>query len=186
MADASARPARAEDAPALGELQARAWSAAYAGLLPAEVLQGLEPQALAQSWREALEAPPDRRHVVLLALAGNAPVGFAAVGPAEDPDLDPAVDADLGLLLVDPDARGRGHGSRLLAAAVDTLQELGFARAHAWVPAADGVFLAFLTGTGWAADGARRTLDLRGDGAVVVEQVRLHTALSEGSEPADR
>jgi hypothetical protein len=32
---------------------------------------------------------------------------------------------------------------------------------------------------GWAPDGAHRELDLRGDGAVRVKQVRLHTALGD-------
>ena len=38
---------------------------------------------------------------------------------------------------------------------------------------------AFLTGSGWAADGAHRELDLRGDDSVRVRQVRLHTDLRE-------
>ena len=177
MADASVRRAGPEDAAAVGEVQARTWREAYADLLPPEVLAGLEPDVLAASWRDALAAPPDPRHVVLLALAGPLPVGLAALGPAEDPDLEPAADGELRLLLVDPGARGRGHGSRLLAAAVDTLRELGFRRAYCWAGAGDAALLTFLAGTGWAEDGARRTLDLRGDSDVLVDQVRLHTDL---------
>ena len=37
----------------------------------------------------------------------------------------------------------------------------------------------FGPGAGWAPDGAHRELDLHGDGAATVKQVRLHTDLSE-------
>jgi hypothetical protein len=37
----------------------------------------------------------------------------------------------------------------------------------------------FLEKAGWADDGARRSLDLRGDGEVLVEQVRLRTTIAE-------
>jgi hypothetical protein len=60
-------------------------------------------------------------------------------------------------------------------ASVEHLRAQGFERAYTWVPAADDAGGAFLVGAGWAADGAHRQLDLRGDGVVVVTQVRLHT-----------
>lgn len=183
MADASVRVARADDTPAVGAVQARAWREAYAGLLPPGLLDGLDPAALAAGWREAVVRPPTPRHRVLVALAGTRVVGFAAPGPAGDPDCDPRVDAELHALLVDPPAQRAGHGSRLLAAAVDSLRELGFTRALAWVNAAEQTPLAFLTGAGWGRDGAERTLDLRGDGGVLVAQVRLHTDLSPAPSP---
>jgi hypothetical protein len=49
-----------------------------------------------------------------------------------------------------------------------------------WLPASADELRAFLTGAGWAPDGAHRTLDLTGDGSVTVKQVRLHTSLAEG------
>jgi hypothetical protein len=59
-------------------------------------------------------------------------------------------------------------------ASVEHLRGQGFERAYTWLPAEDAAD-AFLVGAGWAADGAHRQLDLRGDGEVVVTQVRLHT-----------
>lgn len=178
MADVSVRPARASDADALGALQARAWRAGYAGLLPSETLEALDATALGEAWRAAVEAPPSPRHRVLVAEDGGAVVGFAAVGPGGDPDLDPSSDSELGLLVVAPEARGRGHGSRLLAAVVDGLRaDPPSARAYTWCVEGDRALQAFLTGAGWGEDGAQRALDLRGDGKVVVEQVRLHTDL---------
>ena len=177
MADVSVRPARVDEAGALGALQARTWRAGYAGLLPPDVLDGLDPGALGEAWRAAVATPPSPRHRVLVAEEAGTAVGFVAVTPAGDPDLDPSSEAELGLLVVAPEARKRGHASRLLAAVVDELRTGGSAYAYIWCDARDGQLLAFLTGAGWAEDGARRSLDLRGDGAVLVEQVRLHTDL---------
>src|SRR4051812_39886526 len=82
-ADASVRPATAADAADMGRVQALAWQASYAGVLPAETIAALEPGALAEAWREALVRPPSGSHRVLVALGSGAVVGFAAVGPAE-------------------------------------------------------------------------------------------------------
>ena len=60
----------------------------------------------------------------------------------------------------------------------------GFSRATIWLNATDDALRSFLTEQGWAADGAFRELDLNGDGAVLVKQVRLHTDLSDGGSPA--
>ena len=87
-------------------------------------------------------------------------------------------DAELQELTLDPVERGKGHGSRLLQAAAETMQADRFTRAVTWVLAADDDLRAFLGGAGWAADTAHRELDLDGTGATVVKQVRLHTALS--------
>lgn len=174
-ADVSVRPARPQDADAVGSVQARAWRAAYSDVLPPAVLAGLTPEALAEQWREAVTAPPTSRHRVLVAVADGGVVGFAASAPATDPDLDPDSDAELLVLLVDPDAVRAGHGSRLLAATVDLLRSDGVRRAVAWLPGADTATHELLVSSGWAPDTARRELDTGHD---ALPQVRLHTDLS--------
>jgi ribosomal protein S18 acetylase RimI-like enzyme len=176
-ADVSVRVAWAEDAPAIAAVQVRAWRSSYAGLLPAEVLDGLDPDDLAAGWRNALDRPTDARHRVLVALERNLVTGFVVTGPAGDPDSDPVSDGELTDLTVDPHKRGAGHGSRLLQAGVDTLVADRFTRAVSWLPAEDDDLRAFLTEAGWGPDGAHRTLDLLGDGSTTVKQVRLHTSL---------
>ena len=113
---------------------------------------------------------------MLVALERNRVVGFAITSPATDPDCDPVADAELMELTVDPDERGRGHGSRLLQAAVDTMVADRFSRAVCWAVASDDALRRFLTEAGWAPDGAHRELDLDGTGATTVKQVRLHTS----------
>jgi GNAT superfamily N-acetyltransferase len=174
-ADVSVRPATPQDADAVGQVQARAWRSAYADVLPPAVLAGLMPEALAEQWRDAVTAPPSPRHRLLVAVAGGRVVGFAASAPATDPDLDPDADAELLVLLVDPEAGRAGHGSRLLAATVDLVRSDGARRAVAWLPAVDAATRELLVSSGWAPDTATRELETGHD---ALPQVRLHTDLS--------
>lgn len=172
-ADASVRPARGADASAIGAVQGRCWRRAYAELAPRDVLDRLDATALTQRWHSAVTDPPSKRHAVLVACAGNVVVGFAALAPSADPDAGPR-DAEVVALEVDPAHQRAGHGSRLLAACVDTLRASGFAAVRVWCPAPDRARYAFLVSAGLHPDGARR--DLAGDGATVTEQ-RLSAAL---------
>jgi ribosomal protein S18 acetylase RimI-like enzyme len=176
-ADVSARVAWADDAPAIAAVQVRAWRASYAGLLPAEVLEALDPDQLALGWTDSLNRPADARLRVLVALERSLVTGFVVTGPATDPDCDPVATGEMTDLTVDPHLRGQGHGSRLLQAAADTLVADRFTHAVTWLPAADDDQRAFLASAGWGPDGAHRTLDLTGDGSTTLKQVRLHTAL---------
>jgi GNAT superfamily N-acetyltransferase len=169
--DAGVRPARPQDAPELGAVHARAWQAAYGDLLPDRHASALAPEALAQSWLEAIAAPPSADHLVLAATAGTDVVGFAAIGPAADVDAEQGQDAELVTLVVDPDRTGQGHGSRLLNASADTLRDKGFRTLRAWVPEPDEQRQRLLAGAGFAVDGAVRVLDA-GDGAATVREQR--------------
>jgi len=179
-ADVSVRVAWADDADAIAALQVRAWQSSYDGLLPAAALD-IDPARAAALWRTNLAQPKDARTRVLVALERNRVVGFAITTPATDPDCNPASDAELMELTVDPGERGHGHGSRLVQAAVETMAADGFTRAVLWSVATDEALREFLTGAGWAPDTAHRELDLEGDGTTLVKQVRLHTEFPSAS-----
>lgn len=176
LADASVRIARETDAPAVGLVQSVVWREAYAGLLDEDVLATFEPQAFASVWRQSLAAPPQGVYRLLAACAGSQVVGFASIGPSQDPDASPET-GDLSALGVHPEARRVGHGSRLLNAAVDTLRGAGATRMHAWVLASDEATRAFLLAGGLAPDGAfrDRVVSPTGDTA---REVRLVAELS--------
>lgn len=178
-ADVSVRVGWADDAAAIAAVQVRAWRREYVDLLPADLLQGLDPDHLAQAWQASLTSPQDARNRVLVALERSAVRGYAVTGPATDPDLDPIAVGEVSELTVDPDHTRQGHGSRLVQACADTLRADRFTTAVAWLTSEDDARRAFLASAGWAADGAHRELDLHGDGSVRVKQVRLHTDLSE-------
>ena len=174
-ADVSVRVAWADDAPGIAAVQVAGWQEEYADLLPADVVGSFDAAAFATAWHQAISRPPDARNRVLVALERAQLRGFAVTTPSPDPDADPVADAELGDLVVHPDHRRAGHGSRLLQAAVDTVRADRFTRATTWLRVDDDVRRRFLTSAGWAADGAFRELDLHGDGSVRVKQVRLHT-----------
>jgi GNAT superfamily N-acetyltransferase len=179
MADVGVRPARRADAAAVADIQVRAWRQAYRDLLPPEALAEVTAPAAREMWRErwtdAVTSPPSPRHRLLVAVASDLVVGFAAHAPAEDdPDHDPAVTAELLTLLVEPMHARAGHGSRLLAATVDLLREDGFTTLITWVFERDEVVRAFLGSAGWAPDGSARDLDM----GEPVRQIRLHTDIT--------
>jgi GNAT superfamily N-acetyltransferase len=101
------------------------------------------------------------------------PADEAALAPEEQP-LDPGVVAVTDLL-VEPRWGRRGHGSRLLSAAVDSWREDGFGTAVAWAYEQDPATRRFLGSAGWEPDGARRALDVDD---LLVRQLRLHVALT--------
>jgi ribosomal protein S18 acetylase RimI-like enzyme len=178
-ADVSVRLAWGADASAIAGLQIQAWRAAYDDLLPATVLDALPVEQFTEHWTSSITRPKEARQRVLVALERATVRGFTTTAPSTDEDADPGQDAELGEIVVDPSARGRGHGSRLLHAAVDTMRSDRFARATTWLAASNDGLRAFLLGQGWAADGAFRELDLEGDGVVTLKQVRLHTSLTD-------
>ena len=178
--DRSVRVAWVADSAAIARVQARAWRSAWRDLVPTDLLADLDDSALAERWADDLRRPPAATHRALVALDGNTVVGFAATGPSDDPDADPLRDAEMTVLVVDPDALGQGHGSRLLAAVADTGRADGFVRLTTWVLTRDDAMRAFLTSAGWAADGAHREVAPAGDDeASPVSQVRLHTSLED-------
>jgi len=178
-ADVSVRVAWADDAEAIAAVQVRAWREEYVGLLPAEVLEAMDPADFAAAWHASLSKPKDARNRVLVALERNTVRGFAVTAPASDPDADPVTDGEVVELTVEPGQTRHGHGSRLVQACADTLRADRFTRALVWLNSTDDVRRTFLAGAGWAPDGAHRELDLHGDGSVRVKQIRLHTDLSD-------
>jgi len=177
VADASVRIARPSDTPALGLVQAAVWRAAYADVLPRDVVEQFDGPSFARVWRESLSAPPSSRHVLLVGCAGEQVVGFAAVGPSADTDAT-GTSGEVLALGVHPDARRSGHGSRLLNAAVDTLRGKGFDTISVWILVADEATRAFLSAAGLSPDSAFRDRVVDADGTVARE-VRLTAHLAQ-------
>ena len=182
MADASVRPARPDDAAEIARIQVDTWRTAYQAVLPAAVLDGLAPEAAEPAWAAAIGTPPSPRHHVLVAMEGEWRVGFAALAPADgsgdvqDDDPDPERTVVIAPMLVAPRWGRRGHGSRLLAAAVAHARQDGMARAIAWIPEADEISREFLISAGWAPDGLVRALDT---GAGELREIRLHVSIGD-------
>lgn len=168
MAEASVRPAVPSEAEEIARIQVETWRAAYTDLLPAPVLDALDLDETALTWRQTIEQGPAQ---VLVATEGAYLVGFCAAGPApQDETADasgtPAKDVEtvalVSTLLVEPRWGRRGHGGRLLAAAGKAMLAAGSTRGIAWVPEADKASLGFFERASWVRDGTVRTLDAGG------------------------
>ena len=175
MADVSVRPARPADAERIARVQLSTWRTAYADLLPAAALDVPEVQAAAL-WLGAVESPPTPGHRVLVAFERDELVGFLAYGPADEV----AGAVDVTALLVEPRWGRRGHGSRLVAAAVEDWRRDGTTVAVCWAWERDPATRAFLAAGGWEPDGAVRGLDT---GESVPQQLRFHTDVRETASP---
>jgi ribosomal protein S18 acetylase RimI-like enzyme len=176
----SVRLAWPAEASSIAELQRRSWATQWPADLAESMLRSVSLAEMTDSWRSAIERPPQAAFRVLVATDGTRVVGFATTMPSQDDDADQGLDGAIEVFVVDPTAQHRGHGSRLLNACADTLRADGFDRASCWVNAADDALRAFLSDAGWAADGATREIGPE-DGSVRLRQVRLHTNLGAGS-----
>jgi RimJ/RimL family protein N-acetyltransferase len=163
------RQATVEDAAAIGRVNVRAWQAAYRGELPDGYLDGLRAQDRAEVWAGWL-ARDHRADPVLVAEEAGTVIGFASVGPAEEP----ARFGQLSTIYVDPDRWGTGAGWALLVAAQTALAGLGYTHAVLWVLPGNHRARRFYERAGWTLDGARRTEEVWG---VVVEEVRYRRLL---------
>lgn len=162
------RPAVPSDAEEIARIQLETWWAAYADLLPAEVLDALDPDEAALTWRQTIEQGPAQ---VFVATEGTHLVGFCAAGPSpQDETADaagvPAKDVEtvalVSTLLVEPRWGRRGHGGRLLASAGQAMLAAGSTRGITWLPEADKASLGFFERASWVRDGTVRTLDAGG------------------------
>ncbi len=188
MAHGFVRPARDADADQIARVQLSTWRTAYSRFIPRFAIDAMTPEWLTERWQAAITDPPSPRHHVLVAYEQAAEthlVGFAAIGPADEAALAPgesppdaATTAAITDLLVEPRWGRRGHGSRLLSAAVDLWRGDGLTHAVAWAYQEDVATVKFLGSTGWEPDGATRALDVEG---VLVPQLRLHVSLESES-----
>jgi len=165
------RIAKASDATAIAEVQAQAWAQRFATVVP----PGELPTAteLAVQWQQLLANPcaDPRNGVVLVATEGDAVVGVLVAGPSDDDDRTDD-ETEITELAVAPAFGGEGHGSRLVSAWADLSAQAGITAGRIWLASSDTELRGLLGSAGFAADGAQATLDLRGDGTVLVDMTR--------------
>jgi hypothetical protein len=134
------REATPADAPDLTRARQDAWRAAYRGIVPDAVLDGLDHEKEANRWRERLSPPPPG------ASGGTVPtpppknfvaeldgrvVGFCGGGPCRDEDLE--YDGELYAIYIHPRWHGQGIGRALLERMARWLRWLGCRRMLIWV-----------------------------------------------------
>lgn len=109
------RPAVVADAPAVASVHVQTWRAAYRGLVPDSVLDGLSVAARTSNWESAIP-----RGGVWVGLVDDVVAGFVAVGPSREPD----AEFELYAIYVLPSAWGTSLGYELARAALGDEQDV--------------------------------------------------------------
>lgn len=143
MSAVEIRKAGDDDVAAIAEIHVRSWRAAYRGILPDELLDGLSASERARSWR-ALLAEGGGRWLTLVAEHDSGDlVGFCSVAtPSRDDDAGEKT-AEVGALYVDPDHWRQGAGGALLVSTLEELERLGWRDAILWALPENHAAIAF-------------------------------------------
>ena len=156
------RQARVEDAGEVGRVHVQVWREAYAGHMPADYLEGLDPMKSAARWKLRFEMDePDGTVLVATGPDGEI-VGFAAAGPTRDEDA--PTDWELYAINVLADHHGTGVADQLIIAAVAERP------ATLWVVNDNARAEAFYRRHGFNVEGATKLHD--GTGASEMRMVR--------------
>ena len=136
------RPARVDDAAAIGRIHVETWQATYAGVLPAEYLASLNEVRRAAWWSNEIRRPSEAGNILVAEDDEAGVVGFGSCGGARR--VPPAWLAqstarvgEVYTLYVAPDFQNRGIGRALLAALFARLGATGAGRGMLWVLAAN-------------------------------------------------
>jgi GNAT superfamily N-acetyltransferase len=149
------RGATSDDAAGIASVQVRSWQAAYRGLMPDEVLDGLSVERRTEVWRSV--AAKGRSGEAVLVLEGEDGVeGFVHVCAGRDADVDVGTGEVSSIYLV-PSAWGKGRGRALMDAAVERLCGEGYRMAILWVLVTNDRARRFYDAAGWSRDGAEKT-----------------------------
>lgn len=155
------RPARIEDARALGEIHVGSWQQAYRGLIPDDFLDGLDVERRVAWFADRIGGGD----LVLATEDAGGLVGFCSAGPAR---AEPGWGEIYAIYLL-PSAWGTGLGSQLLAEAERRLSAEGFTQALLWVLVDNRRARAFYERHGWSSTDRTEDLEI---GGVTVAEVR--------------
>jgi GNAT superfamily N-acetyltransferase len=151
------RPLTEADVDPVAVLHVRTWQAGYAGIVPAEVLDAMDPAMLAEHRRTRPE-PPGAQTVV--ADDNGTIVGFASFGPYRAEDKAEA--GEVYAIYVDPDHWGTGAGRALMDRAKTELAAAGYTEMRLWVFTDNSRARRFYERAGLAPDGEHDTFTPRG------------------------
>ncbi len=164
--DVAVRQARAGDETAIGSIQIDSWVGALGERLGRKRADAFDRDTIVSGWASSISKPPTPNHKVFVATCDGDVVGFVAVAPPHQ----------IIALEVDPERRRRGHGSRLLAAAVEHLKANGSTEMKLWSLSNDSVRTQFLKSAGFGETGMARELD--GPGIAIPERL-WHASLED-------
>ena len=165
------RPATLADAPGLARVHVDSWRAAYQGIMPDSVLDGLDVGAFEAHWKRTIE---QGTRSTLIGEVEDQLVGFASLGPSRDADAVPLQTGELYALYLHPHVWGRGVGYALWSAALQRLDR--FSEVTLWVLETNARARAFYERVGFRLEpNAVRSLEREG---AVLPEVRYRKRIS--------
>lgn len=171
MSSYEVRPAVMRDAQAIVDIHAAATQAAYAGIVPEDLLNAQPMAKRLANWRDAIEFGDPR---VQIALHGGEPVGFVAYDRSRDKGTKSTV-GEIWAIHVKPALWDEGVGLALWDAAREGLEEEGCTSVTVWIPLKNERALRFFDLAGFKRElTTARTTPF---GAIRIEEMRLKRAL---------
>lgn len=162
------------DVARLAEVNVVTWQRAYAGIVPAAYLDGLDREAFVKRWRTNVEQgyPGVSFWVADVdgVLSSYAIIGAYRPQEDADPSDDTTGWGEIYAIYTHPDLQGRGGGVAVLEAAMQELREQGYIRVALWALAANEASRRWYSARGWRPDGATSQWDGSGE---PLEEVRL-------------
>ncbi len=168
MAGVKLRSAAPGDAGRIARVQHASWRSAYLGMLPHEVLTGMDETQGTAFW-EAVLTRSQQFDAVLLAALEREVVGFVSFGPIRQRV--PGYSGEFYALYVLPEAQGCGIGTRLLAQAARALVRQRWVGATVWVLEENHPARRFYERLGGLPLGTPKTLYYRGQQYESVREV---------------
>lgn len=152
------RDADVDDATRIAEIHVHAWQRAYAGLMPASILDRLSVQERTALWRARLEKA---QAMMLVCTSVHEVCGWLACGPSRDDDAGESVGEIYGLY-VDPISWRSGVGT-LLWQTASTRLAMRFGCATLWVLDGNTSARQFYERIGFRLDASKdKTIELEG------------------------
>ena len=174
QAGVTIREAASPDARALADLRVRTWRAAYRGLLPDALLDGLDAASAEERWRARIA---DSSSWTLVGEQQGRVVGFVTCGASRDEGVS-AWEGEVHALYVSPELWGRGYGHALLQAALERLRAEGRCEVVLWMLRGNRRAQHFYVRQGFALDGGAR--QIAHSSGVLLDEVRYRRVLVPG------
>lgn len=171
------RRAVIDDVAGIAALYVASWQAAYPGLLPQAVLDGLRPEQWWTRWTTTIRGAAWPSRGTLVAADGhNELAGFVDLRPAVDDEQDRRV-GEIASVHVHPSCWSEGVGQQLMAASVEALTDAGFTTAALWVLDGNTRAMRFYTRSGWTFDGTTQADNV---GGTTIYDRRMRRTLTPG------
>jgi GNAT superfamily N-acetyltransferase len=148
------RRAEVADARRIADVHVRSWQVGYRGILPQDLLDGLDRQQRVPRWEARIGQSGWPIGVTLVAEEVDRLVGFAHLCPTRDDDQDPASVGEVASFYVAPEVWGQGIGRALMDVSRETLIAADFFAASLWVLDTNARAIGFYQALGWRSDGA--------------------------------